>query len=90
MLFHRVILMSGSALSPWAVVKDASAATLKVAKTFNCSTTMSNGGGGSDGEHPGTPVGGRTLLQVSQAFFDTFPAPRNPKSVNCWSFHLEF
>ena len=89
MLFHRVILMSGSALSPWAVVKDASAATLKVAKTFNCSTTMSNGGG-SDGEHPGTPVGGRTLLQVSQAFFDAFPAPRDPKSADFSSFHLEF
>jgi neuroligin len=36
-LFHRVILMSGSALSPWAVVRDTSATTTHVAEALNCS-----------------------------------------------------
>ena len=35
-LFHRVILMSGSALAPWAVVSDPARATLQVASTLNC------------------------------------------------------
>ena len=35
-LFHRVILMSGSALAPWAVVNDPARATLQVASTLNC------------------------------------------------------
>ena len=56
MLFHRVILMSGSALSPWAVVKDPTKTTLQVAKTFNCSTSGSDGSSNS-----------RTLLQCLRA-----------------------
>ena len=35
-LFQRVVLMSGSALAPWAVVRDPARATLKVASTLNC------------------------------------------------------
>ena len=35
-LFHRVVLMSGSALTPWAVVSDPARATLQVASALNC------------------------------------------------------
>ena len=35
-LFHRVVLMSGSALAPWAVVGDPARATLQVASALNC------------------------------------------------------
>ncbi|XP_064108362.1 neuroligin-1-like [Macrobrachium nipponense] len=36
-LFHRAILMSGSALSPWAEVQDALSVTARLAKELNCS-----------------------------------------------------
>ncbi|XP_063609414.1 neuroligin 4-like [Penaeus indicus] len=36
-LFHRVLLMSGSALSPWAEVQDALSVTARLAKLLNCS-----------------------------------------------------
>ncbi|XP_071440378.1 neuroligin-4, X-linked [Hetaerina americana] len=36
MLFHRVILMSGSALSPWSLVKDPWRHALAVARHVNC------------------------------------------------------
>ena len=59
MLFHRVILMSGSALSPWAVVTDPTKTTLEVAKAFNCSTTTTSEGDASSNS--------RTLLQCLRA-----------------------
>ncbi|CAB4059051.1 NLGN [Lepeophtheirus salmonis] len=37
MLFQRVILMSGSALSPWAVSRDPARSTLRIASSLNCS-----------------------------------------------------
>lgn len=48
-LFQRAILMSGSALSPWAEVKDALSVTARMAKFLNCSlpTDLSN-------QHPET------------------------------------
>ena len=48
MLFHRVILMSGSALSPWAVVRNPTRATQQVASAFNCSLSNSWSRGTSD------------------------------------------
>ncbi|XP_045611935.1 neuroligin-4, X-linked [Procambarus clarkii] len=36
-LFHRAVLMSGSALSPWAEVQDALSVTARLAKHLNCS-----------------------------------------------------
>jgi len=47
-LFHRVILMSGSALSPWAVVHDTTTMTQQVAEALNCSL---DGGFTSGGRH---------------------------------------
>ena len=41
-LFHRAILMSGSALSPWAMIPDPVHVTVRLAKALNCS--MSNDG----------------------------------------------
>lgn len=37
-LFHRVVLSSGSALSPWASVHDPNDLRSKVAKQIGCST----------------------------------------------------
>lgn len=37
LLFHRSVLMSGSALSPWALVRGAANYALQVAKHLNCS-----------------------------------------------------
>ncbi|XP_053972996.1 neuroligin-4, Y-linked [Hylaeus anthracinus] len=37
LLFHRSVLMSGSALSPWALVRGAANYALQVAKHVNCS-----------------------------------------------------
>lgn len=37
LLFHRVILMSGSSLSPWALVKEPSTYARQVAQSVNCS-----------------------------------------------------
>ncbi|XKL63197.1 hypothetical protein PGB90_005561 [Kerria lacca] len=37
LLFHRVILMSGSSLSPWALVKEPSIYAKQVAQSVNCS-----------------------------------------------------
>lgn len=37
LLFHRVILMSGSSLSPWALVKEPSTYARQVAQYVNCS-----------------------------------------------------
>ena len=48
MLFHRVILMSGSALSPWAVVRNPTRTTLQVASAFNCSISNSWPRGAND------------------------------------------
>ncbi|XP_076221874.1 neuroligin 3 isoform X2 [Nomia melanderi] len=39
LLFHRSVLMSGSALSPWALVRGAANYALQVAKHLNCSWT---------------------------------------------------
>ena len=36
-LFHRVILMSGSAFAPWARVKDPLKYAVQLGKYFNCS-----------------------------------------------------
>ncbi|KAG8227704.1 hypothetical protein J437_LFUL007986 [Ladona fulva] len=43
MLFHRVILMSGSALSPWALVKDPWRHALAVARHVNCTSSPAQG-----------------------------------------------
>lgn len=40
LLFHRAILMSGSALSPWALVKDPARFARQVARHANCSPEM--------------------------------------------------
>ena len=48
MLFHRVILMSGSALSPWAVVQNPTRTTMQVASAFNCSLSNSWSRGAND------------------------------------------
>lgn len=37
LLFHRGVLMSGSALSPWALVRGAANYAMQVAKHLNCS-----------------------------------------------------
>lgn len=37
LLFHRVILMSGSSLSPWALVREPSVYARQVAEAANCS-----------------------------------------------------
>ncbi|XP_023316148.1 neuroligin-1 [Trichogramma pretiosum] len=39
LLFHRGVLMSGSALSPWALIRGAANYATQVAKNLNCSTT---------------------------------------------------
>ena len=65
-LFHRVILMSGSALAPWAVVSDPARATLQVASTLNCTEEQlqaqkpNRGGGGRGGR--GGNIGDQSLL----------------------------
>lgn len=38
LLFHRGVLMSGSALSPWALVRGAANYAMQVAKHLNCSS----------------------------------------------------
>jgi len=38
-LFQRVVLLSGSALSPWSVPRDTVAQSLALADRLNCSTT---------------------------------------------------
>ncbi|XP_054273018.1 neuroligin-4, Y-linked-like [Macrosteles quadrilineatus] len=40
LLFHRAILMSGSALSPWALVREPARFARQVAKHVNCSPEM--------------------------------------------------
>ena len=66
-LFHRVILMSGSALAPWAVVSDPARATLQVASTLNCTEEQfqaqkpNRGGGGGRGGRGGN-IGDQSLL----------------------------
>ena len=57
MLFHRVILMSGSALSPWAVVRNPTQTTQQVASAFNCSLSNSWSHGGADDLVVGSPSG---------------------------------
>ncbi|XP_046393228.1 neuroligin-1-like [Ischnura elegans] len=61
MLFHRVILMSGSTLSPWSLVKDPWRHALAVARHVNCTTTPTGTGAGmqsmAGGMGPGDPVG---------------------------------
>ena len=37
-LFARVVLMSGSALSPWAIARNAENYSIKLAKELNCET----------------------------------------------------
>ncbi|XP_054724371.1 neuroligin-4, X-linked-like [Uloborus diversus] len=37
-LFHRAIMQSGSALSPWAIARDAVSHTQRLAEALNCST----------------------------------------------------
>lgn len=67
-LFHRVILMSGSALAPWAVVSDPARATLQVASTLNCTEEQlqaqkpNRGGGGGRGGRGGGNIGDQSLL----------------------------
>ena len=69
-LFHRVILMSGSALAPWAVVSDPARATLQVASTLNCTEEQlqaqkpnrGGGGGGGRGGRGGGNIGDQSLL----------------------------
>ncbi|XP_016844069.1 neuroligin-4, Y-linked isoform X2 [Nasonia vitripennis] len=39
LLFHRGVLMSGSALSPWALIRGAANYATQVAKNLNCSST---------------------------------------------------
>ncbi|XP_049887919.1 uncharacterized protein LOC126382175 [Pectinophora gossypiella] len=41
-LFHRAILMSGSALSNWAMTKDPTQYTLQVAQSLGCNPTSKN------------------------------------------------
>ncbi|KAJ0181484.1 hypothetical protein K1T71_003569 [Dendrolimus kikuchii] len=41
-LFHRAILMSGSALSDWAMTKDPTPYTLQVAQSLGCNPTARN------------------------------------------------
>ncbi|XP_041973848.1 uncharacterized protein LOC121729406 isoform X2 [Aricia agestis] len=41
-LFHRAILMSGSALSDWAMTRDPAQYTLQVAQSLGCSPTSKN------------------------------------------------
>ncbi|TGZ37468.1 hypothetical protein DBV15_10573 [Temnothorax longispinosus] len=41
LLFHRSVLMSGSALSPWALVRGAANYAMQVAKHLNCSSIYS-------------------------------------------------
>lgn len=40
LLFHRAILMSGSALSPWALVREPARFARQVAKHANCSPEL--------------------------------------------------
>ncbi|XP_023246334.1 neuroligin-4, Y-linked [Copidosoma floridanum] len=42
LLFHRGILMSGSALSPWALIRGAANYATQVAKSLNCSVTAAD------------------------------------------------
>lgn len=42
-LFQRAIMMSGSALSPWALARDAPTHTLHVARALDCPTEDSHG-----------------------------------------------
>lgn len=42
LLFHRVILMSGSSLSPWALVREPSVYARQVADAMNCSFHLSH------------------------------------------------
>ena len=37
-LFHRIILLSGSALSPWASVHDPNDLHIKISQQLNCTT----------------------------------------------------
>ncbi|XP_066959144.1 neuroligin-4, X-linked-like isoform X1 [Macrobrachium rosenbergii] len=52
-LFHRTILMSGSALSPWAVVGTPIHYALQFGRALNC-TSSGGGGGGGGGLLPQT------------------------------------
>jgi len=40
-LFHRVILLSGTALSPWSIPRDTVAQSMALADRLNCSTAAS-------------------------------------------------
>jgi carboxylesterase type B len=42
MLFHRAILMSGSSLSPWALIPDPSRTARHVAASVNCSVELAD------------------------------------------------
>jgi hypothetical protein len=42
LLFHRGVLMSGSALSPWALVRGAANYAMQVAKHLNCSSVSTS------------------------------------------------
>ncbi|KAG7205917.1 hypothetical protein KM043_007844 [Ampulex compressa] len=42
LLFHRGVLMSGSALSPWALVRGAANYAMQVARYLNCSSVASD------------------------------------------------
>ncbi|CAL1265206.1 unnamed protein product [Larinioides sclopetarius] len=39
-LFHRAIMMSGSALSPWAIARDANIYAQQIARTLGCPTSQ--------------------------------------------------
>lgn len=61
LLFHRGVLMSGSALSPWALVRGAANYAMQVAKHLNCSSV-------STGKH--------TRLRVPDCRAENYPATR--------------
>lgn len=50
-LFHRAILIAGSAHAPWALVSDPSSAAAALAQSLNCSLSSSSGSNSS------SPVG---------------------------------
>jgi neuroligin len=65
-LFHRAILIAGSAYAPWALVSDPSAAVSALAQALNCSVT-GNSSTTTSSPHP-------TPAQLS------YPS-RDPKTV---------
>ena len=76
MLFHRVILMSGSALSPWAVVRNPRQTTLQVASAFNCSLSNSWSRGSDD-----------LVVGSSSGNFGKYNIPLSFNQINIWKSH---